>query len=253
LKKYYLRLKFYTKWYFDRTILFVQKHYYRLLGKDIVHFLHLGKTGGTSLKYALDNNYVTDNYFIKGHLHHVYLKHIPKGEKFFFSIRDPKDRFISAFFARQREDKPRFYLPWRKGEARAFGEFNTPNELALALSSHNHDKKQRAVEAMKSIIHLKDSYWDWFHNEAFLLERLPDLLQVCHLKTLDSDFKQLKHTLGISDRANLPERGVASHSSSNTLDKKLDPEAITNLKNWYAEDYKLMALLEDHDLINRFE
>ena len=234
-------------------VLFCQRYYYRLLGKEIVHFIHIGKTGGTALKHAFDGHVVTRSHFVKTHLHHFHLKHIPEGEKFFFSIRDPKDRFISAFYARQREDKPKFYLPHRKGEARAFSTFNTPNELALALSSQDSDLRSKAEDAMQSIIHLKESYWDWLEDETYFMKRMPDLMLVCHLKSLAHDFSRLKEEVQMSDAAKLPEPGVNSHSSSDKLDKKLEPHAVENLHNWYAKDYRLMEILEEHKWIQRFE
>jgi len=49
----------------------------KILGKQIVHFLHIGKTGGSSIKFALRNNNLTNGYYIILHRHNFKLKDFP--------------------------------------------------------------------------------------------------------------------------------------------------------------------------------
>jgi hypothetical protein len=249
MKKLKNKVKFKLKRISEQAVLTLQRAFHAVMGREPVHFLHIGKTGGTALKFALKGDSITKDFFIKGHLHHFHLEHIPKGEKFFFCVRDPKDRFTSAFYARKREDKPRFYLKWNEGETRAFQLFNTPNELAVALSSRDNELKLAAEDAMRSIVHIRTSYWKWFKDEALLLERLPDLVHVCHLETITTDFEILKEKLGLPEDLQLPKRGIKSHSSPATLDKSLEPVALENLRSWYAGDYKFLKFLENRNLI----
>ena len=247
------RLRFLSRWYFDKTLLFFQRLYWKSRGREIVHYLHIGKTGGTALKHALEEHLVTPRYFIKLHRHHYFLKHVPVGEKFFFSIRDPKDKFTSAFYSRQREDRPKFYLPWNHGEAVAFTTFDTPNELALALSSDDKELREKAELSMRTMVHVRESYWRWFADETYLESRLDDLLHICHLKSMDEDFATLKSILEMPEGVSLPKDGKLSHSSSKNLDRSLDARALSNLRNWYSEDYELMSLLEEKKLIPKFD
>lgn len=253
MKKLYSKVKVRLKWFLDQAVLSLQRTLNAVMGREPVHFLHIGKTGGTALKYALKGHSVTKDFFIKGHLHHFHLEHVPKGEKFFFCIRDPKDRFTSAFYARKREDKPRFNLAWSQGETRAFNVFNTPNELAVALSSPDNELKLAAEDAMRSIAHIRTSYWKWFKDEALLLERLPDLVHACHLETITTDFEILKQKLGLAEDLQLPGKGVKSHSSPATLDKSLVPIALENLRSWYVRDYEFLKFLENKNLITRID
>ena len=79
---------------------------YRLFGnKTIVHILHIGRTGGSAIKYTLKeyvhSEYkpvVTDKYAIFHHEHYFKLKDIPEGEKAVFFVRDPVQRIYSGAY-----------------------------------------------------------------------------------------------------------------------------------------------------------
>ena len=132
----------------------------RILGRRVVHFIHVGKTGGTALKAALEKHKRTAGYHILLHDHHFVFRMVPPGDSVFFFLRHPLSRFISGFYSRQREGKPRHYYPWRAGEEKAFAKFKTPNELALALSSPHANPRAAAWQAMRSIQHVRDTYYE---------------------------------------------------------------------------------------------
>ncbi len=71
-----------------------------------IHFLHIGKTGGTAVKYALSSYSKNEKYEIILHGHETKLKDIPNGEKFFFFLRNPITRFTSGFYSRKRQGRP---------------------------------------------------------------------------------------------------------------------------------------------------
>ena len=131
---------------------------YRIQGKRVLHFLHLGKTGGTAVKHALIQAPPGKKYVLYLHSHNVKLKDIAKGEGVFFCVRDPLSRFISGFYSRQRQGQPRHFTPWSTEEKIAFEYFSTPNQLGKALSSQDPELKQRAQNAMNNIQHVNNSY-----------------------------------------------------------------------------------------------
>ena len=92
----------------------------RLDHRPVAHFMHIGKTGGTALRFALHDVRSATAYRLVLHGHRAHLDGIPVGEKFFFSVRDPIDRYVSAFLSRQRQGRPSHYRPWTEGEATAF-------------------------------------------------------------------------------------------------------------------------------------
>ena len=109
-----------------------------------VHFLHIGKTGGTAFKYAVATarrqNSRHGGFTLHLHPHSVKLRDIPNGDQFLFFIRDPVSKFVSGFVSRQRQGQPRHFVPWRPNEKEAFGRFSTPNQLALALNSQDSEE-----------------------------------------------------------------------------------------------------------------
>lgn len=215
---------------------------HKIQGKQYVHLLHIGKTGGTAVKYALKNHLITDKYVIKLHRHKVGLRDLPKNDLVFFFLRDPVSRFISSFYSRQRQGLPRYYFPWSPEEKAAFDYFDTPNKLAIALSSEHKQEKARAEKAMRSIFHVKDSYWKWFDNEQYYHSRLCDIFFIGFQENLSEDFNLLKLKLGLPKSLELPTDDIQAHKNPEHLDKTLEERAIGNLKNWYKQDYAFINL-----------
>ena len=225
---------------------------YRLIArvqkKTIVHFLHIGKTGGTALKNALKNKekpLVNNKYIIISHPHFVGLNHVFKGEKIFFFVRNPVDRFVSGFYSRKRKGMPHIYNEWRKEEAIAFNTFDTPNELALGLTSSDKKIRRQAYEGIMSIGHLKTSYWDWFKHETLLEKKISDIIFVGSQKNLGSDFEKLREILEIPKSHQLPKNEVAKHKNPENYDRTLDDQSIKNLKWWYKKDYYFLQFLKE--------
>lgn len=214
--------------------------WHRWQGKPRVHFLHLGKTGGSAVKYAIENcpnPHV--RYVLYLHPHETTLRNVPEQEKFFFFLRDPVSRFISGFYSRQRQGRPRYFMAWTPDEKLAFERFSSPNDLASALSSDDPQQKAHAEAAMRSILHVKDPYWSWFESEDYFASRLSDLFFVGFQEQLSSDFEILKSKLELADIA-LPQDEVHAHRNPADLDKSLDERAVTNLRGWYAADFRFV-------------
>ena len=222
---------------------------HRLKGRRIVHLLHIGKTGGTAIKKRLTGHENSGDYELVLHEHEFNLRQAPLGEKAIVFSRDPISRFVSGFYDRQRESRPRHIAPWSPGEALAFSRFHTANELALALSSDDADMQAAAVHAMRNILHLGNPQWTFFFNEDYLVSRQSDLLFIGFQETLNEDFELLKRILNLPEDLMLPADEVAAHKNSPHVDKRLDEEAIRNLRAWYRRDYRLLGLL--HELAAR--
>jgi len=217
-----------------------------------VHFLHIGKTGGTAIKHALHcTNYEveTKKYIIYCHPHSFSLEDVPPNEKVFFFVRDPVSRFISGFYSRRRKGEPRYYGEWSSEEKKSFENFKTPNELGLALSSKDNALKEKAIQAMKSIEHVRSSYGDWIKDEKYFLEKIDQVLFIGTQENLSNDFQNLKALLGISGNTTLPIDNVDMHKNPDNINKKLDTVAIQNIKNWYKTDYDLLDVMKEHKLL----
>ena len=201
-----------------------------------LHILHIGKTGGTALKHALREHEGETRLRLEFCGHDVTLADVPVGERYMFTVRDPLERFVSAFNGRLREDRPRYHYPWRDEERTAFAIFRTPDELAQALSSGDPDERECAERAMRGIGHVNTPYSFWLGDEARFEARLPDLFFVGLLDRLDDDFALLRRKLGLSDGVELPTDETVRHGTPHGFDTELGDEARANLERWYAWD-----------------
>lgn len=224
------------RWLYSRSLTS-----YRLQGKEIVHLLHIGKTGGTAIKEALISHQDTPSYRIELHGHRFRLRDVPEGDRVIFFLRDPISRFRSAFYSRQRMGLPRYYFPWTKGERRAFAAFPTANDLALGLSSPDQVCRNEAIRAMQKIGHLRWSLMYWFESEEYFLSRLNAVMMVGFQRQLEKDFERLKDLLGLPGVVRLPTDDLSAHRAP-ARDLLLSGAAISNLRAWYSRDYAFIDL-----------
>ncbi|MFT7580218.1 MAG: hypothetical protein ACI9MR_001887 [Myxococcota bacterium] len=216
--------------------------WHRLRGRRVVHFLHVGNTGGTAIKAALTGQ-VSRTTHLRFHGHGFLLRHVPRGDGLVFFVRDPVSRFTSGFNSRRRKGQPRHFFEWSEGEAEAFSRFETANDLALALSA-NHEFHTEARRAMRSVRHVRDSYWTWFESEAYFRSRWTDVLCIGSQETFRGSFVALCERLGLSPDLPLPEDEVGANRSPVGQDRHLDPEAVANLRSWFEADYRFVTLCQ---------
>lgn len=202
----------------------------------MIHVLHVGKTGGTAVKAALQPH--ADKFYF--HRHTVRLCDCPEGELVFCAVRDPLERYVSAFNSRLRKGAPRYLYEWSADEADAFRHFTTPNDLGEALSSLNPLRRRRAHHAMLSIRHVRSKLSFWLGSAAYLRSRSDDLV-IGETRTLQSDFDRLLTLAGL-DPIVLSTDPVIMHRTPGDMDRHLSPTAKSNLSGWYAEDFALYDL-----------
>jgi hypothetical protein len=213
--------------------------------KKTIHFIHIGKTGGSSVRHALSDISCSKHYKFFFHNHDVRLEEIPRGRKVFFFLREPSSRFVSGFYSRKRMGQPKYYQPWTVGETEAFSKFSSPNDLAESLSSQDNFLRDSAVRAMSEILHVKDSYSYWFKDHNYFLSRLSDIVFIGFQETLEADFSRLKLKLDLSAEVVLPANEEKSHKTPSDLDKKLSCSAMENLIRWYADDYTFLKFIQE--------
>jgi hypothetical protein len=204
-------------------------------GRQIVHLLHISKTGGTALRHALRRHLTTETFAIFLHEHAWNLRRIPQGQKAIIFLRHPIPRFISAFYSRRRCGRPRYDVPWNLAEAAAFAQFASPNQLAGALSSGESALCAAAHAAMNGIRLLNDSFYNWVESDEYFASRAPDILFLGFQENLTADFAELKYLLQLPPRLELPTDSWSKHSNP-PADVLLDELAIANLTVWYARD-----------------
>jgi hypothetical protein len=207
------------------------------------HMLHIGKTGGTAMKEvfkSLDPS--LGRYEVMTHRHMARLTGIPRGDKIFFVVREPVDRFVSGFNSRLRQGRPRYFTAWTPAEEAAFGWFPTADSLGRALSSEDVEERAHAYSAMIAIRHVRDSYWDWFRSREYLESRAKDLLLIQWFPDLTATFPRLCEALGLPDSVQLPTDDIRTHRSPKDVDRTLSDLAVANLERWYGRDYAFIDL-----------
>jgi hypothetical protein len=205
-----------------------------------VHFLHIGKTGGTAIRYALSPHLTS----IRGieiilHPHETTLADIPVGEKAIFALRDPIDRFVSGFNSRRRRGPPH-NVEWTAAEEAAFGSFVTPNDLAVALSAPNAGKRAAAISAIRGIRHVNTRYSDWLRDVDYVQARHRDILWVGLTSRLSEDFAALSRILSLPPGCSLPHDRVTAHRRPDGDPIWLSDTGTRNVEAWYAGDYAFM-------------
>jgi hypothetical protein len=217
-----------------------------------LHFIHIGKTGGTALKGALrkgklaywrdeDAGSVTTTPYgpIRLHHHGFGMRDVAAEDHVFFCLRDPIERFVSAFYSRLHKGQPRYYFEWSDAERRAFEAFPTPQRLAQGLASDDADEQSLAKWAMGNIKHMGHAS-RVVGSPAQLRSRLPQVVYIARQETLATDWEQLKHLLRLPSEAELPASRKRAHRRDPSLDTTLDPMAVAALREWYRRDYRLL-------------
>lgn len=207
-----------------------------------LHFLHIRKTGGTAVKHALASALVPFELIL--HDHATRLRDIPPGERVFFFLRDPVDRFVSGFNSRMREGRPRYHYPWSEAERSAFGRFQSPDALASALGSTDPVDQAAAKAAMSAIRHLSTTYVDHLGEGSYLLERRADMFFIGRTEALDHDLERLCLRFGLPTSVRLPTDDIAAHRAPPGSPTALSPASKDTLRAFYRKDIELMALCE---------
>jgi hypothetical protein len=229
------------------------------LGMNL-HFIHIGKTGGTALKRALldaglacraewDDEAVakvpaTPFGRIVVHRQHAFrLRDLPPEDYAFFSLRDPISRFASAFLSRLRKGLPRYYVEWTDQERAAFEAFPTPERLAHALASDDGEERRLAEWAMRNVKHMRPLK-TYLGSRSDLRQNMARIVYIARQETLDTDWQQLKALLELPSEVELPSDPLVAHRRDSTQDAPLDERAVEILRDWYKQDYRLLTLCE---------
>jgi hypothetical protein len=209
--------------------------------EDIV-FLHIGKNAGTQIMHVA-RQLGEAGISIKSFGHRFKLSDLPREIKYFFSIRNPANRFISGFYSRKRKGMPRIYSEWSEHETIAFKRFEHANELAEDLFAEG-SRGIFARQAIKSISHTGMQQIDWLHGCAYLDIRPP--LTIIRQELFNKDMQRLLDFLNVGhDISNfLTKDKIEAHRNNYDEAPPLSDVAIANLEKWYIQDYLFYDMCE---------
>lgn len=207
-----------------------------------IHFLHIGKCGGTAVKdLAKRINKLSEGPSIVTHGHSIKLKDLPNADPYFFAIRNPVTRFYSAFYMRKRKEQPRLYREWKDGERDAYENFPEANDLAENLFAET-PLGHHAFAAMQNIGHMSYQH-TWFNIREMLQVRLP--LCILRQERLADDVKYLLAKLNVAADLALPQDDKSAHRGDYSASPQPSEVAIRNLKRWYAVDLEYYRLVNE--------
>lgn len=202
--------------------------------------LHIGKTGGSFLRSVLRHNEARWQapLHLLGHgaTARSTARRFGETRKLAFVVRNPIDRFVSAFYSRQRQGRPTYNSQWTAEEAAAFLWFNSAEALALALASDEARMTSAASFAFDAIQHLKgDLRFHLGGVEQLLAER--DNIAVCvDLAHLNAQLPTIMDRLGVP-QYEMPAK-PKTHAAPSRL-PALSVEAEQALRSYWAEEFEI--------------
>lgn len=211
---------------------------------NTVHFLHVGKAAGTQVHQVVQQvNQSRHSRKLVVHGHETELRHVPPGQDYFFSTRDPATRFRSGFYSRLRKGQPRLYVEWSDQERLAFERFSHANELAEALFAPGKLGSD-ATAAMRSIRHCSRNLVDWFKFNGHMFEVRPPVW-IVRQEHFAADLDVFLKRIGYEAPAELARSdNKEAHANNYEGIPDLSEKAMTNLRRWYAQDYAFLELCE---------
>ena len=116
----------------------------------------------------------------------------------------------------------------------------------MALRSKTRNEQAEAERAMNSINHLRSHFSDWLVSETEVRARRAHIEFVGWQERLDADFAALVGLLELPLATRLPTDAYgANRSATDPGRRQLSTDAVDIVRAWYADDYRLIALLEE--------
>lgn len=210
-------------------------------------FLHIGKTGGSSVNSLIRSIAKNGSSELERYGHRLTLKKIfaDPDARVSFVIRDPIERFVSAFNSRLRcgrrhpDDKnPSYYSPWRESEAITFSFFKSAAELAESLYGEDERLLSAAQYAVEAISHLRRNYRYHLHSVNFLRKNQDRIYYVCDINDLDANIINIVMPSGVSEDFVRSEFKHV-HSASGGSRTVMSDRAVQNLRRFLSNEFEI--------------
>ena len=215
--------------------------------------VHVGKTGGTSLRLLIKELRSAGFKLPLNKLRHRVtagqaLEEQP-GLQLGFVYRDPAARFVSGFNSRLRNGRPTHNSLWTPAEAAAFSWFADANSLAEALYAEDPRLQSAAHFAMDNIRHLARGYAFYFQSPAYFRSLQEQIYCLCELSELNARAAEFFAPFGVPEEAVLS-RVKQSHSAP-SAPHPLSPLALENLRRFWDMEYQLYDCFRETDAKRR--
>ena len=202
-------------------------------------FLHLGKTGGGSVRQLLAP--IRSQWAGVGH--HGTLDEIhqrwPDAPIVFFA-RDPVTRFVSGFnnFRRAVVHKETGKLPSRI-ELVAYTLFATANDLAEGLASDDEHTRSAAEWANSRLGFLSNRLTANLDSAATVDRHRPHIALIGLFERFDVSVTAMRAALDLPTTLHLPTTESSAHRGLRHLSTRLSPVGEAAVAHWYRADIEL--------------
>lgn len=202
--------------------------------------LHIGKTGGSYLRSILRHNRKHWQRPLQLLRHRATLENtlgnFGDDRQLAFTFRHPSERFVSAFYSRQRQGRPTYQFNWSAEEAVAFLWFDSAEKLALALEADDEAQRSAAHFAFGAIDHLQSNLaYHLISPDALRLNK-SQIVACADLRDLDAVLPDFMARLGLPkfDMPKHPKR----HAAPAPL-PMLSPKAEGALRRYWDLEYRI--------------
>ncbi len=214
-----------------------------MTGHNVVHILHISKTGGVALNTALQPYRRSGPYSLILHPHMICLRHVPRGQKVVFFLRDPVTRFVSAYNYQRRVIVSGGMHSSVSKEADIIRRWQTAQDFANGLADpKRHDQAAQDIGTLRQIRH---GYTDWLSSPKALLDRSDDILFIGRQERLDEDAAKLFRLFGLTGAA-LPQGEQEANHAPPTSDVRLSDAGAAALRHRYASCYQIIDTCQRH-------
>ena len=226
-----------------------------------IKFIHIGKCAGTTIVKQIPK-------LVEYHL----LRNYKDNEKYIIWIRNPIERFVSAFnyvknvintdtskFKKKKISLDNCLAPckiihkiktgyaYSKQYDNLVNYFYTANELAESITSENIEKKQLALELMNSQHeHIFKGIGWYLYNGNFIENNHNKIIFVGTVENMTDDITELGNLLSIK----IDNKKIIRKNTDK--DEYLSPLAINNLKEYFKDtEYKTLQTLYNYGFIDK--
>lgn len=205
-----------------------------------LHIIHIGKTAGTAIETAVRDAGSTSSRYGSIHLHNhgFTLRDVPPTDSAFFIVRDPVDRFVSAFWSRHRRGRPRHDVEWTRAEQATFRRWDTPDALGRSLA----DGVGAAGVGIRSIHHTRRPLSAWLGGPQLLQSAC--LAYIGRQERIDDEWPAMRHALGLPNDLELPSDPIAAHRAPRAP-APLSSAALHAFRGFFAADYRTIEICEE--------
>jgi hypothetical protein len=235
---------------FDYARKYRRRHPGAEVPREVLYYLHIGKTGGTFFKKTVkdEGSFTHEPMLLIPLGHNIKHQHLPRGSRFILGTRAPDSRFVSGFLSRRRRGT-RGRNRQSRAERAAFARFESAGALAEALDAPHATTRDDARAAMRAIRHVNEPHTLWFPDRARLAGDIAAgrVFRV-RQEHLVADMRAVFAATGFAVAPDKLESRPRAHVGPDGADKQLSERARANLRVHYADDYAFLDWLDAQGL-----